>query len=300
MANPPFAGDIKETRILAKYELARSVSFDKIKNVDADDKAIVDASQRSPTFPEAIHASHETIYKMADGTYRKVKVKDQSNVGRDILFIERNLSFIKPGGRMAIVLPQGRFNNSSDKNIREYLAEHCRILAVVGLHGNVFKPHTGTKTSVLLVQKWDETLCPKVEDYPIFFATMQEPSKDNSGDKIYRSIRHSMTKEKIEEIEKLKANWKKLQDREQELLGKQTKGKINGSERDELEQIVLQRKERADEIKQMEIDLDAPLLDTHEHLIVKHDLFNHDGLTQDGIAEAFIEFAKKEGLSFFL
>ncbi|MDR0604365.1 MAG: hypothetical protein LBG80_08705, partial [Bacteroidales bacterium] len=41
------------------------------------------------------------------------------------------------------------------------------------------------------------------------------------------------------------------------------------------------------------------LRDTHGHLIVKHDLFNHDGLTRDGIAEAFIEFAKKERLSFF-
>jgi type I restriction enzyme M protein len=41
------------------------------------------------------------------------------------------------------------------------------------------------------------------------------------------------------------------------------------------------------------------LLDSHGHLIVKHDLFNHDGLTKDGIAEAFAEFAKKEGLSFF-
>jgi hypothetical protein len=40
------------------------------------------------------------------------------------------------------------------------------------------------------------------------------------------------------------------------------------------------------------------MLDSHEHLIVKHDLFNHDGLTKDGIAEAFIEFAKKEKLSF--
>lgn len=39
-------------------------------------------------------------------------------------------------------------------------------------------------------------------------------------------------------------------------------------------------------------------LDTHGHLIVKHDLFNHDGLTQDGIAEAFLEFAKREKLSF--
>jgi type I restriction enzyme M protein len=44
-------------------------------------------------------------------------------------------------------------------------------LAVVGLHGNVFKPHTGTKTSVLFIQKWDDKLCPKVDDYPIFFLT---------------------------------------------------------------------------------------------------------------------------------
>ena len=42
------------------------------------------------------------------------------------------------------------------------------------------------------------------------------------------------------------------------------------------------------------------LLDSHGHLIVKHDLFNHDGLTKDGISEAFAEFAKKEKLSFFL
>ena len=139
---------------------------------------------------------------------------------------------------MAIVLPQGRFNNSSDKYIRDYIAERCRILAVVGLHGNVFKPHTGTKTSVLFVQKWDEKLCPKKDDYNIFFATMQKPSKDNSGDKIY-------LKETLETGE--------------------TKYK----------------------------------LDEHGHLIVDHDLYNHDGLTQDGIAEAFAEFAKKEGFSFF-
>jgi restriction endonuclease S subunit len=49
----------------------------------------------------------------------------------------------------------------------------------------------------------------------------------------------------------------------------------------------------------MPIESNELLMDAHGHLIVKHDLFNHDGLTQDGIAEAFIEFAKKENLSFF-
>ncbi len=186
LANPPFAGDIKENNITHHYDLA----------------------------------------KKPNGKFR-------SKVGRDILFIERNLNFLKSGGRMAVVLPQGRFNNSSDKHIRDYIAERCRILAVIGLHGNVFKPHTGTKTSVLFVQKWDDELCPKIDDYNIFFATMQKPSKDTRGDKIY------------------------VKD-------------IDGTDK----------------------------LDSHGHKFVDHDLYNHDGLTQDGIADAFIEFAKKERLSF--
>lgn len=222
MANPPFAGDIKESRILAKYELGKNSS----------------------------------------GKY-------QNKVGRDILFIERNLDFLKPGGRMAIVLPQGRFNNSSDKQIREFIAERCRILAVVGLHGNVFKPHTGTKTSVLLVQKWDDKLCPKVEDYPIFFATMQEPSKDNSGEKIF-----------VRKKDFPKADTNFTAD---------SKGNVSENEVHEAQ----------DHYLTTPSDLEDYLLDSHGHLIVKHDLFNHDGLTKDGIAEAFAEFAKKERLSFF-
>jgi len=187
MANPPFAGDIRESRIIHKYELG----------------------------------------------YNN-KNKPKSKVGRDILFIERNLDFIKPGGRMAIVLPQGRFNNTSDKDIREFIANKARILAVVGLHGNTFKPHTGTKTSVLFVQKWDDELCPKKDDYPIFFAVSEKAGKDNSGEYVYV---------------------------------KNSDGK--------------------------------PKLDKYGHLIVDHDLHNHNGELPDGIAEAFIEFAKKEKLSFW-
>ncbi|MBI1810347.1 MAG: N-6 DNA methylase, partial [Nitrospirae bacterium] len=138
MANPPFAGDIKEPRIIHKYELGYND-----------------------------------------------KNKPKPKVGRDILFIERNLDFIKPGGRMAIVLPQGRFNNTSDKDIRKFIADKARILAVVGLHGNTFKPHTGTKTSILFLQKWDDKLCPKKDDYPIFFGVSEKSGKDNSGEYIY-------------------------------------------------------------------------------------------------------------------
>jgi type I restriction enzyme M protein len=68
LANPPFAGDIKETRVINKYDIAQ-----------------------------------------------KANGKHEDKVGRDILFIERNLDFLKPGGRMAVVLPQGRFNGTPVK-----------------------------------------------------------------------------------------------------------------------------------------------------------------------------------------
>ena len=192
MANPPFAGDIKESRILHQYNL---------------------------TF--------------------KQNGKAHTKLGRDILFIERNLDFLKPGGRMAIVLPQGRFNNTSDKHVRGFIAERGRILAIVSLHGNTFKPHTGTKTSVLFVQKWNDDpeqgpLCPKASDYPIFFAVSENGGKDNSGNYVF------------------------------------------------LENGTGQHK-----------------LDKNGHLIVDHDLHNHNEELPDGIAEAFIEWAEDENLSFW-
>ena len=88
---------------------------------------------------------------------------------------------------MDIVLPQGRLNNTNDEYIRRFIAEKARILAVVGLHSNTFKPHTGTKTSILFLQKWNDNpdngpLCPRLDDYPIFFATSHKGGKDNSGE----------------------------------------------------------------------------------------------------------------------
>jgi type I restriction enzyme M protein len=142
MANPPFAGEIKEGQLLSRYEFGSKNG------------------------------------------------RPQKSVSRDILFIERNINFLRAGGRMAIVLPQGRFNNTSDKEIRRFIADKCRILAVVGLDGNTFKPHTGTKTSVLFVQKWQNDINqpnfnPKLDDYPIFFATQRREGKNTRGDKIY-------------------------------------------------------------------------------------------------------------------
>lgn len=118
--------------------------------------------------------------------FGKKKGKLVNKVERHILFIERALDMARPGGRMAIVLPQGVLNNTNMKYIRNYLFEKARILAVVGLHGNTFKPHTGTKTSVLFLQKWGGETGEPLPDYPIFMAVSKKPGKDNSGDYLYK------------------------------------------------------------------------------------------------------------------
>jgi type I restriction-modification system DNA methylase subunit len=104
-------------------------------------------------------------------------------VDRHILFIERILDLLNPGGRAVIVLPQGIFNNSNEKYVRKFITSKARILAVVGLHGNSFKPHTGTKTSLLFLKKYAEDEQPT--DYPIFFATSKLTFKNNSGEYVF-------------------------------------------------------------------------------------------------------------------
>jgi type I restriction enzyme M protein len=94
-------------------------------------------------------------YQLAKPALKRAKDK-QAKEERDVLFIERIIKMLKPGGRAAIVLPQGKFNNSSLAFIREWILRKARLLAVVGLHGNSFKPHTGTKTSVLFIQKYTD------------------------------------------------------------------------------------------------------------------------------------------------
>lgn len=121
--------------------------------------------------------------------FAKKNGKLKQKVERHLLFIERSLDALRPGGRMAIVLPQGIFNNTNMEWLRLWLFEKARILAVVGLEGNTFKlpapaKGTGTKTSVLFLQKWEEDQKP-LQDYPIFMAVSKKSGKDNSGEYIF-------------------------------------------------------------------------------------------------------------------
>jgi type I restriction enzyme M protein len=110
-----------------------------------------------------------------------------TSMKRDILFLERGLDLLKPGGRMAIVLPQGNLNNLGLTGLRDYLLGRARLLAVVGLHYYTFRPFASIKTSVVFVQKWDGCAGPILDDYPVFMAVSTRAGKDNRGRYIYKT-----------------------------------------------------------------------------------------------------------------
>lgn len=73
----------------------------------------------------------------------------------EILFIERCLKLLQPGGRMGIVLPEGIFNNPSAAYVREWVEDRAKILAVVSLPAETFQSaKASVKTSLLFLQKF--------------------------------------------------------------------------------------------------------------------------------------------------
>jgi type I restriction enzyme M protein len=196
------------------------------------------------------------LYKLAERNGRWV-----NKIGRHILFLERSLQFIKPGGRMAIVLPQGLLNNTNAEYIRRFIIDEARILAVVSLHVNTFKPHTGTKTSVLFLRKytdeekeniqrirakyegeWEEFLRNLKEKYRnlAWDSSVDEeeiPEELNSFLKTYFESR-----EEIEELPAEEAEGEEAEEAEEENKGKKSLA-VLVQEKSELEEALREKEE---------------------------------------------------------
>jgi len=108
----------------------------------------------------------------------------QDKQAPQILFIEKCLQLLKPGGRMAIVLPDGILGNVNDGYIREFIRQKARILAIVDCPPETFQPSTSTKTSVLFLQKKKGNEIEK--GYSIFMAVAEKCGHDRRGKPIYK------------------------------------------------------------------------------------------------------------------
>ena len=120
----------------------------------------------------------------------------QSSMPPEQLFVERCLQFLRPGGRLAIVLPDSILSNPGLAYIRRWLVAETRIVASVDLHADTFQPKNGTQTSVLIVQKKmkeeieSEQRSGKIKPYNIFMAMIEKIGHDKRGNTIFKRDKH--------------------------------------------------------------------------------------------------------------
>jgi len=116
----------------------------------------------------------------------------QGSVPPEQLFIERCIQFLKPGGRLGIVLPDSILGAPGLGYIREWLIQKTRIIASIDLHADTFQPRNGTQTSVLILQKktleliLEEERTGQMADYPIFMAMVDRIGHDKRGNPVFK------------------------------------------------------------------------------------------------------------------
>ena len=134
-------------------------------------------------------SSDDTLsqYELAFKVDKNGSRKRLNKVAKEKLFIERCINMLVPAGRMAIVLPRGIMKNYSDERIRRYILKHTKILGVVGLGGNMFKPFTNTKTIVMFLQKrykpleTEEQIQLADKEMDLLFCVTEKSGKDKTG-----------------------------------------------------------------------------------------------------------------------
>jgi len=158
MTNPPFGSSIPVTdpHILRQYELA------------------------------------SVWERTGDGGFRRTE-KRQGMVAPEILFIERCLQWLRPGGRMGIVLPDGILGNPGDEYIRWWILRHTYVLASVDLPVECFivEANVNILTSLLfLKKKTDEEIAAEdlsgPKDYPVFMAVAEKVGYDRRGNTLFK------------------------------------------------------------------------------------------------------------------
>ena len=135
----------------------------------------------NPPFGANVKRSeHPYLEKFALGQNGK---KYRDNQKTEILFIERCIDFLKPGtGQMAIVLPDGILTNASTQYVRDFIMEHCQILAIVSMPIFAFAHYgAAVKSSLVFVRRKAER--EKLGRYKIFMAIAEHIGYDAKGKK---------------------------------------------------------------------------------------------------------------------
>lgn len=138
-------------------------------NVEPSDKILPSEIEVSPAAERRYREEYGELYTESQERVRahvnkpiaslfKLPASEKAKIKTELLFIERCLDLLKPGGRMGIVLPEGIFNNPSLARVREFTEDRAFLRAVVSLPPETFiSSGASVKCSLLFLQKFTES-----------------------------------------------------------------------------------------------------------------------------------------------
>lgn len=120
-----------------------------------------------------------------DGKYQRSDEVIDEGVPPEMLFFERCLDWVAPGGVIGIVMPKAFLDTQTYQTARHLLLQNFRLLAVVNCHKNTFQPHTGVRTCLIFIER-PATPNELPEDYQIFMAVSQRIGQDSEGMPVFK------------------------------------------------------------------------------------------------------------------
>ena len=122
---------------------------------------------------------------------RHVKTTElQSSVAPQVLFVERCLTLLRPGGRLGMVVPESLISGNNYRHVVQFIREKAHIRAVIGMPESLFKTSgkggTHTKTCLVLLERKAETNGKQSKSEKVFMAEVQWCGHDSRGRRMER------------------------------------------------------------------------------------------------------------------
>ena len=188
LTNPPFG-----SRVEKDLKITDADKFTDQDKIDTYVKRYGDA------YAEALRQVNDNIGKSLLSLYKI------DNGLTEVLFIERCLNLLKPGGRMGIVLPEGVLNNSNLQKVREFVESKAKILLIVSIPQDVFIASGATvKPSLLFFRKFTENEADEYQSIKSFAMNTVEAKYFSELSDIERQLakrgKEALSKERKKEL----------------------------------------------------------------------------------------------------
>lgn len=142
LTNPPFGSRIEKS--------LKITEADKYKDLARIEKY---TERYGPLYAKAMGQINDNIGESLLSMYKVGKLSTLT----EVLFIERCLNLLKPGGRMGIVLPEGVLNNTNLQRVRDFVESKAKIIFITSIPQDVFVASGATvKPSLLFFKKFTQ------------------------------------------------------------------------------------------------------------------------------------------------